>query len=92
MDKLYVLSLVWYLNGSVSTDGPLLRKGQRTHWEMELSDRLNTIGIAQYNTWEDLGQVKEAEDPEEAGSRCCELMPHFKTVLTAAVVTGGRGG
>lgn len=56
---------------------------------MELSDRLNTIGITQYNMWENWGQVKEAEDPEEAGSRCCELIPHLETVLIAAVVTGG---
>ena len=69
MDKLYALSSVWYLNGSVGTDRPRLCKSQRAPLVNGTGRyRLPTVGSTQDITWENLGQVKEAVEPEEAVS------------------------
>lgn len=67
MDKLYVLSLALYLNGSVGTGRPQLWKVQRTPLAHGTGKyRLNSAGITQYIKCGNLDQVKETAGPEEA--------------------------
>lgn len=79
MDKLYVLSLVLYLNGSAGIDRLLLWKVQ----SIPLANgtgryRWNSAGITQYSICENVGQVRETASPEEAVIGCHTLMSHFK--------------
>lgn len=79
MGKLYVLSLVLYLNGSAGIDRLLLWKVQSIPRANGTGRyRRNSAGITQCSIRENVGQVRETARPEEAVSGCQALMSHFK--------------